>query len=48
MRRRPSLLGFIIIGAGVFLILAVILPSEFWWFFIGVALILIGILICRR
>jgi hypothetical protein len=46
--RRPCRLGFVIAGAGVVLILAVILPGEFWWLFLGAALILIGILLCKR
>jgi hypothetical protein len=41
---RGRTLGFVLAGAGILLILAVILPSQLWWFFLGVALILIGIL----
>jgi hypothetical protein len=44
---RSRSLGFVLAGAGILLILAIILPSQLWWFFLGVALILAGILICR-
>lgn len=44
-RRNP--IGAYIVCAGIFIILALILPSGFWWFFLGVALIVIGIMIFR-
>lgn len=32
---------------GVFVLLALILPSSFWWFVLGVFLIYIGICVLR-
>ena len=34
--------------AGVLVILALVLPSTFWWFALGIILIAAGICICRR
>jgi hypothetical protein len=44
---RGSPIGAYIICAGVLIILALILPSGFWWFFLGIAFIVIGIMILR-
>ena len=35
--------GFIAIIAGIVIILALILPAEFWWFMLAAALIAAGI-----
>lgn len=46
MRRgscRKSRPGTIVIGAGVLIIMALILPAGFWWFALGVSLIALGI-----
>ena len=47
MRRPCRSLGFYILGAGVLLIFAAILPLEWWWMLLGLLLVLIGFLICR-
>ena len=44
--RKP--LGIYLLLAGIMIILAIILPAACWWFFLGIALVLLGILICRR
>ena len=36
-------LGCIMAGVGLLIILALILPTIFWWFFLGGVLILTGI-----
>lgn len=48
MRRPCKTLGFYIAGAGLLIILAIILPCELWWFFLGIALILGGVLLFRH
>jgi hypothetical protein len=47
---RPGLrtLGFIAIAAGAFILMAMILPSGFWWFAAAIALIILGVRIIRR
>ncbi len=48
MRRgRRSIWGAAAILAGVMIILTLILPAEFWWFVLGVALIGYGVWYCR-
>lgn len=47
MRRPCRSWGTYILGAGVLLILAALIPCGFWWVFVGLALILVGILISR-
>lgn len=47
MRRPCKMLGFYVAGAGLLIVLAILLPSELWWLFLGLALILAGVLICR-
>lgn len=42
-RGRRSIWGFVAIVAGIFILLSLILPSEFWWFLIAVSLIAVGI-----
>ncbi len=50
MRRKHcgSLLGNICIAAGVMIVLALILPSGFWWLLVGAGLICFGIYLDRR
>ena len=44
MRRgRCGLWGLAAIGLGLIIVLALILPSEFWWFFLAAGLIGLGI-----
>ncbi len=33
---------------GVLIILALVLPSGFWWLMLGVVLIVLGMQLCRR
>lgn len=47
VRCRWRRVGLIVAGAGVFIILALILPAGFWWFALGVALIAAGIAILK-
>ena len=47
MRRPCKSLGLYIAGAGLVVILAAILPCSWWWLFLGLLLILIGILMCK-
>jgi len=47
-RRKPDGLGCVAIGLGIVILLALILPSGFWWFALGVALIVFGVIACIR
>lgn len=48
MRRGRSLiLGFGAIGLGLAIVLAVILPSNFWWLFLAAGLIGLGVWMLR-
>lgn len=47
-RRPPSFTGVLIIALGVLVLLALVLPSEFWWFALGVGLIALGCCWSRR
>lgn len=40
-------LGIISIAAGALIILAMVLPSGFWWFILGGALIAVGLCLLR-
>ena len=40
---RCGLWGLAAIGLGLIILLALILPSEFWWFFLAAGLIGLGI-----
>ena len=42
-RGRCGLWGLAAIGLGLIILLALILPSEFWWFFLAAGLIGLGI-----
>ena len=46
-RRRGNLLGLVCIAVGTAIILGMILPKAFWWFFLGAALIAVGIWLLR-
>lgn len=49
MRRgQNGLWGCAAVCAGAFILLALILPSDFWWFVLGVGLIFAGIWVIRR
>ena len=44
MRRgRGGIWGCVAIGAGLVIILSLVLPTEFWWFVFAAALIALGI-----
>jgi len=38
-------LGYILAGAGLLIILALLLPNIFWWFVLGIAMIALGLFI---
>lgn len=40
---RRYILGFAAILAGLFILLTLVLPTNFWWFLAGIALIAAGI-----
>lgn len=48
MRCRGKMPGLVIAGAGLFIILAMILPTAFWWFVLGLALIALGVWLMKR
>lgn len=41
-------IGAVAIAAGVMIILAMVLPTDFWWFAAGAVLIIGGICFLRR
>lgn len=41
--RGGSVFGCLAIGAGLVIILSLVLPTEFWWFLFAAALIALGI-----
>ena len=43
---RNRVCGCISIGIGIVILLALILPTNFWWFFLGAALICGGYGLC--
>ena len=48
MRRgRHSFLGCAAIGAGIIIILSLVLPTDFWWFVLAIILISAGIWFLR-
>ncbi len=49
-RRKPPtpVLAAASIAAGVFILLSLVLPATFWWFLLGVGLIVVGIHLRRR
>lgn len=46
-RNNGNKLGCLVILAGVLIILALVLPSGFWWFTLAIALICGGIWLIR-
>lgn len=48
MGKHKKQIGRIVIGLGLLIILALILPGGFWWFTLGAALIALGIRICCK
>lgn len=48
MRKHTNRLGLLLLSAGVLVILALVLPSTFWWFALGLVLIAAGVCICKR
>jgi uncharacterized membrane protein len=47
-RQKGDFLGWFAVLGGVVIILALILPTGFWWFALAVALIAVGIWLIRR
>ena len=49
-RKKPpySVLGAAAIAAGIFILLSLVLPVSFWWFLLGVGLIVTGIHLRRK
>ena len=48
MRRgRCSRLGLLAVAGGLLILLALVLPAEFWWFFLAAGLIGLGIWMLR-
>lgn len=45
--RSVCALGIVSIVVGVLIILAMVLPSGFWWFILGAALIAVGLGLLR-
>ncbi len=41
-------LSLLLIIFGVMIILALVLPSGFWWLMLGVVLIVLGLQLCKR
>ncbi len=48
MRHRKKLPGIILATLGLMIILSMILPTAFWWFLFGTALIAVGICLIKR
>lgn len=51
MRRRGpkgALLGLVMVLLGAMILAAMLLPPGFWWFFIGLGLLICGFSCCRR
>ena len=46
--KRKRTIGMCIVGLGVLVIMALILPTNFWWFVLGVGLIALGIFVCKK
>lgn len=42
-RSRPWGIGKLLIIAGTLILLAMILPGQFWWFVLGISLISFGL-----
>ena len=51
MGRKPPLpkqVGRVLVISGVLIVSYLVLPSGFWWFLIGVAMIVAGVCWCKR
>ena len=48
MRRRGNMCGLAAIIVGCIIILALVLPSQVWWFLLAAALICLGLWYIRR
>ena len=48
MKRYCKTIGCALAAAGVLIILGMVLPSSFWWFLLGFALIVVGVTIIKR
>lgn len=48
MRHRRKLPGIILTALGLMIILSMILPTAFWWFAFGAALIAVGICMMKH
>lgn len=51
MRRRKNpyaLAAAAATGAGALILFSLVLPSSFWWFLLGVGLIVLGVYLRRR
>lgn len=46
-RRRGNPIGYLALCAGIVIILALVLPSGFWWFALAAALIVFGVWLIR-
>ena len=47
-RGKGNVFGYVAIIAGLVIILSLILPYRFWWFFLGACLIGFGMYLNRR
>ncbi len=47
-RCRPCTVGLVLAGLGAVIILALVLPSSAWWFALGAAMIVAGLVLCKR
>ena len=46
-RNNGPIIGWLVLAAGITVLLALILPAGFWWFALAVALIVGGIWLLR-
>lgn len=47
-RPLPKQVGRVLVICGVVIVSYLVLPSGFWWFLVGVAMIVAGVCWCRR
>lgn len=47
-RPLPKQVGRVLVTAGVLIVSYLVLPSGFWWFLVGVAMIVAGVWWSRR
>lgn len=48
MRHRRKLAGIILAALGLMIILSMLVPTGFWWFVLGAALIAVGICMMKH